>query len=166
MFNPEMGPQGPEEKIPQQELEEIEKPKEGWVRRLVGERVQGIVNESRLPGEDYESTVGVYGGKMKIEEDGKMILDRRGIVSKVDKTGDAILRSYDDHVVREPGKLLKRHPEVAREKLFHPGTKRYRGSNEEIIENVERLGVSDYYGIHEHGIEIKKPEIYTHGVIL
>lgn len=172
MFNPEFGSREPEEEIPQQEQiepkeqEEPEKTKEGLFRRMVGEKVQGIVNESRLPNEDYKSTVGVYGGKMKIEADGKMVWDRIGIVSKIDTAGDAILRSYDEHVVKEPGKLLKMHPKIAAEKFLHPGTKRYRGDNTEVLQNIERLGLSDYYGAHENGIEIKKPEIYTHGIVL
>ena len=49
---------------------------------------------------------------------------------------------------------------------FAPGAKRYRGSNEEVQENIERLGLSEFYGPHKNGIEIKKPEIYTHGLAL
>ena len=114
---------------------------------------------------EFKSTVGVYGGKMKME-DGKMVWDRRGIVSKIDKAGDAVLRTYDEHVVKEPRKLFKMHPKVAAEKLLAPGTKRYRGSNEEVEENIERLGLSEFYGPHENGIEIKKPEVYTQGLAL
>jgi hypothetical protein len=165
MFNPESGSREPEEEVPQQEVLGQEAPKEGLLRRMVGEKVQGIVNESCLPNEEFESTVGVYGGKVKME-DGKMVWDRRGIVSKIDKAGDAVLRSYDEHIVKEPGKLLKMHPKIAAKKFFHPGTKRYRGSNEEVHENIERLGLSEYYGLHENGIEIKKPEIYTKGLAL
>lgn len=43
---------------------------------------------------------------------------------------------------------------------------RYRGKPEEIAENAERLGLTDYYGIHPWGVEIKKPEIYTDGISL
>ena len=139
---------------------------EGIVREAVGKKIQGVMNESRLPNEEYESTVGVYGGKMNYDKEGKMVWDRRGIISKIDKAGDAVLRSYDEHVVKEPGKLLRMHPKIAAEKFFHPGTKRYRGGNEEVIENIERLGLSEFYGPHENGIEIKKPEIYKHGIPL
>ncbi len=43
---------------------------------------------------------------------------------------------------------------------------RYRGKPEEIMDNVRRLGLEDYYGPHKDGIEFKKPEIYTDGVSL
>lgn len=124
------------------------------------------MNESRLPSEEYKSTVGIYGGKMNFDDLGKIIWDRRGIISRVDKAGGAVLRSYDEHVVKEPGKLLRMHPKVAAEKFFHLGTKKYRGSNEEVTANIERLGLGEYYGPHKNGIEIKKPEVYTQGVAL
>jgi hypothetical protein len=127
--------------------------------------VNKTVNESRIPSEDYESTVGVYGGKMKMEGDGKMVWNNEGIVSKIDKWGDAILRTYDEHVVKDLGELLKRHPKLFF-KFLAPGTKRYRGSKEEIFENVKRLGLEDTYGLHEHGIEIKDQDLYKKGVPL
>ncbi|MGA2417863.1 MAG: hypothetical protein ABSF55_01305 [Candidatus Staskawiczbacteria bacterium] len=161
MFDPERGSREPEEEIPQQEAK-----KEGIMREAVGKRVQGIMNESRLPNEEYESTVGVYGGKMNFDDEGKMVWDRRGIISKIDKAGDAVLRTFDEHVVKEPGKLLRKHPKIAAKKFFAPGTKRYRGSNQEVAENIDRLGLSEYYGPHQNGIEIKKPEVYTHGLPL
>lgn len=163
MFNPENGSREPEE-IPQQG--EIKETNDGIIREAVGKRVQGVMNESRLPNEEYESTVGVYGGKMNFDDEGKMVWDRRGIISKIDKAGDAVLRTYDEHVVKEPGKLLRKHPKIAVKKFFAPGTKRYRGGNEEVEENIERLGLSDYYGPHENGIEIKKPEVYKQGLAL
>ncbi|MGD0577194.1 MAG: hypothetical protein ABSA74_03915, partial [Candidatus Staskawiczbacteria bacterium] len=160
MFDPDKLNQEPEENIPQQEA-----PKEGFLRKMVGEKVQGIVNESKLPNEDFDSTVGVYGGKIKIEDDA-MVWDRRGVISIIDKWGDAKFRTADEHVVKKPGELLKKHPKIAMKKFFAPGAKRYRGSNEEVEENIERLGLSEFYGPHENGIEIKKPEIYTHGLAL
>ncbi len=144
--------------------EEPEKAREGLVGGI-REKVRKVVNESGLSNEDYESTVGVYGGKMKTE-DGKMVWDRTGMVSGLDAWGDRKLRTADDHVVREPKKLLKKHPKIALGKFFAPGAKRYRGSNEEIIGHIEDLGLSEYYGPHEKGIEIKKPEIYKHGLAL
>lgn len=139
---------------------------EGFLRRAIGEKIQSTVNESTLPNEEYKSTVGVYGGKMNYDQEGRMVWDRRGIVSKIDKAGDAVLRTYDEHVVKEPGKLLRKHPKIAAKKFFAPGTKRYRGSNEEVLENVGRLGLSEFYGPHENGIEIKDPEIYKKGLAL
>jgi len=161
MINPETGPREPEEEQVNQGPDN-----EGMMRRVIEKTVQRTVNESVLPNEEYESTVGVYGGKMKVDEEGKMVWDRRGVVSKIDKAGDAVLRTYDEHVVKEPGKLLRKHPKIAAKKFFAPGTKRYRGSNEEVLENIERLGLSEYYGPHKNGIEIKKPEVYKHGLPL
>ena len=159
MFEPDQLNKEPDE-VPEPAQNQ---PKEGILRRAIESTVQRTVNESNLPNEDYESTVGVYGGKMKTDEEGRLIWDRRGIVSKLDKAGDAILRTYDEHVVKEPKKLLKKHPKIAMKKLLAPGIKRYRGNNEEILERVEALGLSEFYGPDENGIEIKKPEIYTHG---
>ncbi|MCX6720152.1 MAG: hypothetical protein NTV36_03550, partial [Candidatus Staskawiczbacteria bacterium] len=127
--------------------------------------VQRTVNESRLPNEEFESTVGVYGGKIKIE-DGKMVWNNKGPLSTLDKTGDALLRIYDEHPVKDIKKLAKKHPKTAAQKIFAPGTKRYRGNKEEIAENIERLGLSEFYGPHKNGIEIKNPEIYTKGLAL
>ena len=159
MFNPETDSREPGEEIPQQE-----DTKEGLFGAM-RKKVQGVMNESRLPSEEYESTIGIYGGKLKYDKDGKMVIDRRGIVSKIDKTGDAVLRTFDEHVLKEPWKLLTRHPKAFLHFLA-PGPKRYRGSNEEVLENAERLGLSEYYGSHENGIEIKKPELFTQGVHL
>jgi len=39
----------------------------------VREKVAGIVNESRMPSKDYESTVGIYGGQIKYDKEGKMV---------------------------------------------------------------------------------------------
>lgn len=57
----------------------------------VRDKISKTVNESRLPTEGYESTVGVFGGKMKVEEDGRMVWNNKGVVSRIDKWGDAIL---------------------------------------------------------------------------
>jgi len=129
----------------------------------VRDTINKTVNESRIPTEDYESTLGIYGGKIKIEEDGKMVWNNKGVVSKIDKWGDAILRTYDEHVVKDLGKLIKHHPKLLFQFLA-PGPKRYRGSKEEIFENIKRLGLEDTYGLHENGIEIKDQELYRKGL--
>jgi hypothetical protein len=36
---------------------------------------------------------------------------------------------------------------------------RYRGEKFEILDNVHRLGLDDYYGAHKWGIEYRKPEV-------
>ena len=128
----------------------------------IRDTINKTVNESKFPAEDYESTLGVYGGKIKTEEDGKMVWDNRGLVSKIDKWGDAILRTYDEHIVRDLGKLFKRHPKLFF-KFLAPGPKRYRGTKEEIFENIKRLGLEETYGLHENGIEIKDQDLYHKG---
>jgi hypothetical protein len=121
------------------------------------------MNEDRYPNQDYESTQGVYGGKIKTEADGKIVWDNRGLVSKIDKWGDAILRTYDEHVVKDLGEMIRRHPKLFFQ-FIAPGPKRYRGSKEEIFENIQRLGLENTYDIHEHGIEIKDRDLALHGV--
>lgn len=131
----------------------------------VRDTINKTVNESRIPTESYKSTLGVYGGKIKTEEDGKMVWNNEGVISKIDKWGDAILRTYDEHIVRDLGKLFSRHPKL----FFHflaPGPKRYRGSKEEIFNNIKRLGLEDVYALHEKGIEIKDQELYRNGLPL
>ncbi|PWB38736.1 MAG: hypothetical protein C3F02_02395 [Parcubacteria group bacterium] len=131
-------------------------------------KVQGIVEETRLPTREalgYDSTVGVYGGKINYDDQECMVFDMRGFVSKVDRFGDAILRTYDEHTVKEPLELLRRHPKLFF-RFLAPGTKRYRGTPEEIAENIERLGLDEEYGLHEWGIEIKDQDIYKAGTVL
>jgi len=160
MTNQEIGSREPDKDIPQQG-----ESREGIIRESFGKKIQGVVNESILPNKEYKSTVGVYGGKINFDQEGRMVWDRTGIISKIDKAGDAVLRTFDEHIVKDPWKMLKRHPRWFLYFLM-PGTKRYRGSNEEAMESIQRLGLSEYYGPHENGIEIKNPEVYTHGVAL
>lgn len=131
----------------------------------VRDSINGKMNESRIPTENYESTLGVYGGKIKMEADGKMVWNNQGVISKIDKWGDTILRTYDDHVVKDLGELISRHPKLFFQFLA-PGTKRYRGTKEEIFENVKRLGLENTYGLHENGIEIKDQDLYLKGLPL
>lgn len=131
----------------------------------IRDTINSKVNESKIPTEDYESTSGVYGGKIKIEEDGKMVWNNKGIISKIDKWGDAILRTYDDHIVKDLGEIFKHNPKSFF-KFLAPGTKRYRGSKEEIFENIKRLGLEETYGLHKNGIEIKDKDLYYKGISL
>ncbi|MFA6252732.1 MAG: hypothetical protein WCV69_00460 [Patescibacteria group bacterium] len=129
------------------------------------ERINKVMSESRLPNQNYESTVGVYGGRIKQDEAGHMIYDMGGPVSKVDQAGDIFLRNYDEHVMKDPWDMLRRHPKMFF-KFFMPGPKRYRGRPNEIMNNVRNLGLEEYYGEHEKGLEILKPELYTQGTAL
>lgn len=126
--------------------------------------VNKTVYESGFINEDYNSTLGCYGGKIKKEGE-KIIWDNTGFISKLDKFGDAILRTYDDHLVKNPWELFKNHPK-AFFKFLAPGTKKYRGSKEEIFENIQRLGLEDTYGLHEQGIEIKDQALFLKGIPL
>lgn len=125
--------------------------------------IQSLVAESRMPTE-YPSTMALYGGKVVTDTEGRMVFDTRGFRSRIDRKGDAILRTYDEHTVKDPLKLLKRHPGWLKRFLFTPGAKRFRGNTDEVTSNIKRLGLSDYYGPHPWGIEIKKPEVFTKGV--
>ncbi len=125
------------------------------------------VNESTLPSREglgYDSTVGVYGGKMVRDQEGKLVFDNRGIVSKIDKAGDAVLRTYDENLLRHsPLDLLRKHPKWFLKVINPNQPKRYRGTKEEIVRNAQRLGLGDVYGLHPWGVEVKKPEIFTQG---
>lgn len=131
----------------------------------IGLKVQGIVNESRMPTEGFQSTVGIYGGRLTMAPFGAMVYDTRGVVSKVDRWGDPKLRTYDEHTVRNPVKLLKRHPAWFF-RFIHPGPKRYRGSQAEMLAHINELGLDEYYGLHPWGIEVKKPEVFQKGITL
>lgn len=90
-----------------------------------------------------------------------------GLTSKVDRFGDDQLRKTDEHIIKQPRKLflrlLSRLNLKGIAQIFYPHTMRRRGSKEEITANAQRLGLGATYGIHEKGIEILSPEIYTHG---
>ena len=147
------------EKITPPSDDEIEK--ESLLNKL-GSSVQKRVQESHLPTKEnlgYESTVGVYGGKINYDEEERMVFDMRGSISKIDRLGDAVLRTYDEHVVKNPLEMFKKHPGWFF-KFLVPGTKRYRGTPEEINKNIERLGLAESYGLHDWGIEIKDQAIY------
>ena len=57
--------------------------------REARDKIVSIVNESQMPTKDYESTVGIFGGILKYDDEGKMVYDTTGIVSKIDRSGDA-----------------------------------------------------------------------------
>lgn len=131
----------------------------------VSKRVSRIVNESSLPTEGYKSTVGFFGGQLVYDKEGRMVYDNRGFVSRTDRWGDPKLRTYDEHKVKNPWKLLRKHPRRFL-RFIHPGPKRYRGNTPEILEHITQLGLGGYYGSHAWGIEIKKPEVFKKGVAL
>ncbi|OGY93979.1 MAG: hypothetical protein A2406_03695 [Candidatus Komeilibacteria bacterium RIFOXYC1_FULL_37_11] len=152
------------EKITTPNKEDRSEEKESLLNKL-GSSVQKRVQESHLPTQEilgYESTVGVYGGKINYDEEERMVFDMRGVVSKIDRFGDAVLRTYDEHVTKNPLEMFKKHPGWFF-KFLVPGTKRYRGTPEEINKNIERLGLEEAYGLHDWGIEIKDQNIYKAG---
>ena len=136
----------------------------------VREKINSYMEEDHLPTKEklgYESTVGVYGGKLSEDEQKKMVWDVRGVWSRIDRRGDRFLRTVDEHHVKEPGKMFLKHPTKALGTLpFVADAKRFRGTPEQVLENVHRLGLDDYYGAHPWGVEIKKPEIYKEGIAL
>lgn len=127
------------------------------------EKHTSIMNESRLPTADYESTVGVYGGKIVTRENGDMVFDMTGVISRYDRKGDAILRTFDEHVFTESlPKLLWNHPKLAA-RVMGAGPRRARGAPEEIAEHAKALGLDDMYALTEGGIQILQPEVFTNG---
>ena len=154
---------GPEELAEvAQEISESEKGVINGIRKIVNGRME----ESKLPtkkGWGYESTVGVYGGKLRNDDEGRLVYDTRGVWSKIDRWGDRILRSFDEHQVRKPGTMIARRPKTFLKLLpFIVDSKRYRGTPEQAMENVHRLGLDEYYGAHPWGMEIKDPERFSH----
>lgn len=108
----------------------------------------------------------VYGGVIKKNEKGRMVFDTRGFHARFDIWGDEMVRPYDDHYVKQPGKMLFAHPDKFLKFVFQPDAPRHRGSARQIAENITRLGLTDAYGPHPWGVEIKKPEIFTRGFVL
>ena len=147
--------------------EEIPVESKGFINRI-RELVNSKVQESRLPtkeGLGYESTMGIYGGKLASDTEGRMVYDTRGLWSRVDQWGDRILRSFDEHHARWPWKIARSRPmQFVKILPFIVDSKRYRGTPEMTMDNIERLGLEDYYGPHEWGIEVKQPEVFTHAI--
>lgn len=133
-------------------------------REIIG----GIVNQSKLPTKEklgFESTVGIYGGSLVYDHENKLVWDTRSKVSQLDQKGDIFLRKTDEHIAKNPLQILKRHPRWFL-KILSAESKRYRGTKEEVAANAVRLRLSDYYGLHPWGIEIKKKEVYEAGYAL
>lgn len=138
------------------------------------ESLHGFVRNS-LPNEMYASSIPVYGGEIKYDAQGKMVYDTRfvkfpgittGLSSMTDVRGDKFLRAYDDHFARDPLGMMIRHPNWGIEFIFRRVAPRHRGSQVQILENIKRLGLEEFYGDHPWGIEIKKPEIFNQGFAL
>jgi hypothetical protein len=134
------------------------------------EGVAGLSNrvvKNMLPSERYHSTVGVYGGKISINPYGKMIYTiNHGLVNRIDVIGDQILRKMDDHAMKHPLRMFFHHPKDFFYSAFKSDSVRQRGTPKQIAENIKRLGLSDYYGVTDKGIEIKKPEVFTQGIAI
>src|SRR5581483_5519162 len=131
----------------------LDKPRQ-WVNKVVA--------ESKLHPEGRESTVGIYGGKIK-DEDGKAVYDMRGFISNVDRLGDERLRAMDDHIMKEPVKMALKHPKAFLRSISSRG-KRFRTFDaQRIDEFYKKFGLDEYYAGHPHGIEIKRPEILSRG---
>ncbi|MDP4009740.1 MAG: hypothetical protein Q8P53_02015 [Candidatus Shapirobacteria bacterium] len=135
------------------------------IARGISEASNKLMKNS-LPSSDYESTVGVYGGKLKTIN-GELVYDMHSsFIDKIDVWGDRILRQWDDHYVQDFISMAKNHFGKLLGFVFHAEPMRRRGTPEEIAVNVERLGLSEYYGPYKDGIVIKKPEILTKGIAI
>lgn len=135
------------------------------VLNKISERIQNIVAESSFPNKGYKSTCSFYGGRL-IMDGGKLVYDITGMVSKFDRWGDPMLRTYDEHISKTNfWDILRTHPKWAL-RLLNPGPKRFRGTKEQMLSNIQRLGLEKYYGEHPKGIEIREPDIFYHGIPL
>ncbi len=147
--------------------EEVNTADQGIVNKIRA-WINSNVQESNFPtkeGLGYESTMGIYGGKLVNDADGKLVYDTRGFWSKIDQWGDRILRSFDEHHAKKPGAMFLRRPGAFLKLLpFIVDSKRYRGTPEQTMDNVRRLGLTDYYGAHPSGIEIKQPSLFSHSI--
>jgi hypothetical protein len=147
-----------------QEVTQSDKGIVNRIRKLINSKVE----ESRLPtkeGLGYESTMGVYGGKLINDAEDRLVYNTRGLWSKIDQWGDRILRAFDEHHARQPGKMFLRRPRAFLKLLpFIVDSKRYRGTPEQTMENVKRLGLEEYYGLHPDGIEVKDPKLFSHSI--
>src|SRR3989338_861773 len=106
--------------------------------------VNSIMAESKLKPDGRESTVGIYGGKIH-EIEGKTVYDMTGFVSTVDRIGDGILRAGDDHIIKQPGKMLMRHPKALFKSIFVRG-KRFRVKNSVKLDAFyKKFGLDEHY---------------------
>lgn len=130
--------------------------------------VNSKVEESKFPTKEtlgYESTKGIYGGKLARDGEGRLVFDVRGFVSRIDQWGDRFLRAYDEHHARDPISMALHKPKAFLKLLpFVVDAKRYRGTPEQIMPQIQKFGLDDMYGLHPWGIEIKQPEVFTHSI--
>lgn len=149
-----------------QEAQEILASADKGIINKIRKFINSNVAESKLPtkeGLGYESTIGIYGGRLVKDEQGRLVYDTRHFKSKFDVWGDRLLRSFDEHHPKQPGKMALRNPLRFLKLLpFIVDSKRYRGTPEQTLENIKRFGLEDMYGAHPWGIEIKDPEAFSH----
>lgn len=123
---------------------------------------------SQLPTEAYQSTVGFYGATLNTDGDA-LVWTTEGIMPWVDRTGDALLRRLDDHMLSSEtaGKLVAKGKF---KELFYflitSDPKRHRGTAEAVAKHAAELGLQDVYKLHGKGIEISDRELFTKGIAL
>jgi hypothetical protein len=150
---------------PQTEIAGSQKP--GALERVSQVIKRNVLQTAAIHNEElgYDSVAGTYGFTLVKAADGKLIFSQSSVLNRVDKVGDRLIRRTDEHVIEKPAAMLRRHPRRFFQHLT-TGAKRARAETVEIVENADRLGLSDYYGIHPQGIELKKPELLTKGINL
>jgi len=165
-FEPNIHKEAAESSLPEiaAEITASDKGLVNKIRKLINSKVQ----KSKMPtkeGLGYESTMGVYGGKLVKDSEGRLVYDTKGFWSKIDQWGDRILRAFDEHHAKKPGVMFMRRP-IAFLKLlpFIVDSKRYRGTPQQTMGNVRRLGLEEYYGAHPSGIEVKKPDLFSRAI--
>lgn len=165
--------------------------RKGLIDRLDKTLKGGESSEIKNTKYGYDSTVRPYGYTLQTLPDGAVVYNPAGILNKVDRVGDMLTRTVDDNLVAEPGKMARRDirvlgrnikdrfdywrgkkdekPSSAHSRLVDivtSGPKRYRGEPSAIAHNADRLGVGEYYKLHEKGIQLTDPTLLTEGINL
>ena len=133
------------------------------IRTWINSKVEGKFPTKETLG--YESTKGIYGGKLVHDEQGKLVYDVRGLWDRIDQLGDRFLRAYDEHHARDPVSIFLHKPKAFIKLLpFVVDAKRYRGTPEQVMPQIQKFGLDHMYGLHPWGMEIKQPEVFTRSI--
>src|SRR5690348_4832899 len=110
------------------------------VTRVVRRRIETPIT---VYNEDlgYTSIANPYGYTLKQLADGTIIFDPKGIKNRSDRFLDKFIRSVDEHVLRDPKALFRRHRGMVMDQV-KSGPKRSRGPTEAVLANADRLGLS------------------------
>ncbi len=128
--------------------EDVDRQIEGGPINWAKNAIRPLVSPSRYPTEGklgYESISALYGATARKDKSGQWYVDYTGPMPFIDRIADRyIVRSQEDHIIKDPLTLLAKKPEYFLH-LLTTGPKRSRGPIQEILANIERLGLNDRY---------------------